>query len=120
LVSFTPRPLYSQGKRTWYQFDRRLGGSQGRSGRGGEEKNSQSPPGLEPSIIQPIVQRYTTELPPCTQHFTLKMEAACTSELLVSYHNPEDLDSNFYSSETVTIISGYIMYKRLIYYLIPG
>jgi hypothetical protein len=27
---------------------RRLGGPQNRSGRGGEEKNSQSPPGIEP------------------------------------------------------------------------
>jgi hypothetical protein len=41
---------------------RRLGGPQSRSGRGGEEKNSQSLPRLELSIIQPVVQRYTTEL----------------------------------------------------------
>jgi hypothetical protein len=40
---FTP-----QGKSPWYALDRRLGGSQNRSGRGGEEKNSQSPPGIEP------------------------------------------------------------------------
>jgi len=33
-------------------IDRRLGGSQSRSGCGGEEKNS-----------QPVVQGYTTELP---------------------------------------------------------
>jgi hypothetical protein len=39
---FTPResPLY--------QLDRRLGGLQSRSGRGGEEKYSQPPPGIEP------------------------------------------------------------------------
>jgi hypothetical protein len=37
-------------------LDRRLGGSQSRSGHGGEEKNSQPPPGLEPPIIQPVVQ----------------------------------------------------------------
>jgi hypothetical protein len=43
-------------------LDRRLGGSQRRSGRGGEEKNSQPLPGLEPPIIQPVAQRYTTEL----------------------------------------------------------
>jgi hypothetical protein len=36
----------------------RLGGPQSRSGRGGEQKNSQPLPGLEP----PIIQRYTTEL----------------------------------------------------------
>jgi hypothetical protein len=40
---------------------RRLGGPQSRSERGGEEKNSQPLPGLEPPI-QPVVQRYTTEL----------------------------------------------------------
>jgi hypothetical protein len=33
-----------------------------RSGRGGEEKNSELLPGLEPPIIQPLAQRYTTEL----------------------------------------------------------
>jgi hypothetical protein len=45
--SFTPRPLYPQGKSPWYPLDRRLGGSQGRSGRGSEEKNSQPLPGRE-------------------------------------------------------------------------
>jgi len=45
---FTPRPLYPQGKDTWYPLDRRLGGPQSRSERGGEEKNSQTPPGIEP------------------------------------------------------------------------
>jgi hypothetical protein len=43
-------------------LDRRLGGPQSRSGRGGEEKNSQLLPGLELQIIQPVAQRYTTEL----------------------------------------------------------
>jgi hypothetical protein len=40
---------------------RRLGGPQNRSGRGGEEKNSQPPPGIElrTPIVQPVVQRYT-------------------------------------------------------------
>jgi hypothetical protein len=52
LVSFTPRPLYPQGKSLWYPLDRRLGGPQIRSGHGGEEKNSQPLPGLEPPIIQ--------------------------------------------------------------------
>jgi hypothetical protein len=31
-------------------------------GRGGEEKNSEPLPGIETPIIQPIAQRYTTEL----------------------------------------------------------
>jgi hypothetical protein len=47
VVSFTHRPLYPQGKSIWYPLGRRLGGSQSRSGRGGEEKNSQPPPGIE-------------------------------------------------------------------------
>jgi len=34
--------------------ERRLDGPKSRSGRGGEEKNSQPPPGIEP-----IAQRYT-------------------------------------------------------------
>jgi hypothetical protein len=51
VVSLTPRPLYPHGKSPWYQLDRRLGGPQSRSGRGGEEKNS-----------QPVSQHYTTEL----------------------------------------------------------
>jgi hypothetical protein len=33
-----------------------------RSGRGGEEKNSQPPPGLEPPIVQSVAHRYTIEL----------------------------------------------------------
>jgi hypothetical protein len=37
----------------------RLGGPQSRSGRGGEEKNSQPLSGLEPPIMQPVAQRYT-------------------------------------------------------------
>jgi hypothetical protein len=51
-----------QGKSPWYPLDRRLGGPQIQSGRGGEKKISQLLPGLEPPIIQLIAQRYTTEL----------------------------------------------------------
>jgi hypothetical protein len=39
-----------------------MGGPQSRFGGDGEEKNSQSLPGLETPVIQPVVQRYTTEL----------------------------------------------------------
>jgi hypothetical protein len=46
--SFTPRSLYPQGKSLRYPLDRRLGGTQSRSGRSVEEKNSQPPPGFEP------------------------------------------------------------------------
>jgi hypothetical protein len=62
VVGFTLRPLHPQGKIPWYPLDRRLGGLQSRSGRGGEQKNSQPPPELEPLIIQLVAQRYTTEL----------------------------------------------------------
>jgi hypothetical protein len=37
-----------QRKSPWYPLDRRLGGPQNRSERGGEEKNSQLPPGIKP------------------------------------------------------------------------
>jgi hypothetical protein len=47
VVSFTPRPLYPQGKSSWYPLDRRLVGIQSHSGHGGEEKNSQPTPGIE-------------------------------------------------------------------------
>jgi hypothetical protein len=43
-------------------LDRRLGGPQGRCVRDDEEKNSQPLPGLEHPIIQPVAQRYITEL----------------------------------------------------------
>jgi hypothetical protein len=38
MVSFTPQPLYPQGKSPWYPLDRRLGGPQSWSGRYGEMK----------------------------------------------------------------------------------
>jgi hypothetical protein len=54
--------LYPQGKKPWYQLDRRLGGPQSQSGSSGEEKNSQPLPGFKPPIIQPVAQRCNTEL----------------------------------------------------------
>jgi hypothetical protein len=62
VISFTPRPLYLQGKSPRYALDKRMGGPQSRSGRGGEEKNSQPLPELEYAIIQAVDQHYTTEL----------------------------------------------------------
>jgi hypothetical protein len=47
VVSLTPRPLYPQGKSTCYPLNRRVSGGQSRSGRGGEEKNFQTMPGIE-------------------------------------------------------------------------
>jgi hypothetical protein len=53
--------LYPQGKSPCYPLDRRLGGPQSRSGRSGEEKNSQPRQESNPRtpIIQPVDQRYT-------------------------------------------------------------
>jgi hypothetical protein len=62
VVSFTHRPLYHQGNRPWYLLDRLGGGVQSQYGRGVEEENSQPSPGLELPIIQPVAQRYTTQL----------------------------------------------------------
>jgi hypothetical protein len=45
------------GKSSWYPLDRRVGEPHSRSRRGGEEKNSQLLPGLQPPIIQPVAQR---------------------------------------------------------------
>jgi len=50
VVSFMPRPLYPQGKSPQYPLDKRLGGSQNHSGRGGEEKNSHSSSFVAPSL----------------------------------------------------------------------
>jgi hypothetical protein len=49
-------------KGPWNPLDRRLGGPQSRCGRGDEEKNFQTLPVIEPSIIHSVAQRYTTEL----------------------------------------------------------
>jgi hypothetical protein len=49
------------GKEPWYPLHRKLGGSQSRSGRGGEEKDCQPLLRLEPSMFQPVAQCYTTD-----------------------------------------------------------
>jgi hypothetical protein len=54
VVSFTPRPLYPQGKSPWYPLYKRLVGPQSRSGRRGGDKNSQALPRLKPPIIHPV------------------------------------------------------------------
>jgi hypothetical protein len=48
-VVIMPQPLYSDWRSPLYPLDRRLGGPQSRFGHsGGEENNSQPPPGIEP------------------------------------------------------------------------
>jgi len=54
VVSFTTRPLCPQVKSPWYPLDRRLVGPQSRSGRGGENKNSQPLPGFEPRSLTTV------------------------------------------------------------------
>jgi hypothetical protein len=49
VVSFTPQPLYPQGKSPWYPLDRKLGGPQSWYECGVEEKNSH--PCLDPSPV---------------------------------------------------------------------
>jgi hypothetical protein len=46
------------GKEPLVTIEQEAGCSQNRSRRGGEEKNSQPLPQLEPLIIQPVAQRY--------------------------------------------------------------
>jgi hypothetical protein len=40
VASFTPWPLYPQGKSPWYPLDRRLGGPQSHFGRGSSQENT--------------------------------------------------------------------------------
>jgi hypothetical protein len=62
MVSFTHRPPYSQRKIPRYPPNKRLGGPQNKSGRGGEEKDSKPLPVLEPLIIYPAAHPHTAEL----------------------------------------------------------
>jgi hypothetical protein len=68
VVSFTPGPLYPQRKSPGYPLDRRLGGPQSDSGRGGEEENFQPLPGLEPPT-QPMGLHLTHVNPGCFQRW---------------------------------------------------
>jgi len=52
--------------------------------------------------------------------FTLKMEVACTSETLVSYHsitrhhNPENLDLKYHRSESLKTRACFMRFKLMI------
>jgi hypothetical protein len=52
VISFTPLPLYPQGKSLRYPLYRKLGGPQSQSGRYGEENNL-TLPGIEPCVTKP-------------------------------------------------------------------
>jgi len=59
----------SQGKSPWYPLDRRLGGPQSRSGRGGLEKNSHHPQSYELLLLSGIdILLLTTGYEQCFQH----------------------------------------------------
>jgi hypothetical protein len=53
VVSFTPGRFTPRERAPWYPLDRKMGGLQSRSGRCGEEKNSQPLQGLE-SPMKPV------------------------------------------------------------------
>jgi hypothetical protein len=128
---FTPR------ERTPDPLDRRLDGPQSQSGHGGEEKNSEPLPGLEPPIIQPVAQCCTTEL----SWLLLHLYSACTyyshstfrgsfeilpfsfwCALHVTTQMPSTL--SFGKSETrkvvfsTNVISSYYVYTSVCYFLI--
>jgi hypothetical protein len=54
VVSFTPRPLYIRGKNPRYPLEKKQGGFQSRSRRGGEEKKFPVPVGNRIPVIQPL------------------------------------------------------------------
>jgi hypothetical protein len=93
VVSFTPRPLYPQGKSPWYLSDRRLDGSQSLSGCGGEEKSFLHPPGFESrSSDRPSHSQSLPELiPPASFHFlryavnSLAICKICSTILMPSF-----------------------------------
>jgi hypothetical protein len=61
MVSFTPRPLYPREKSPRYPLNTRLGGSQSRCWRRGEQ-NIFYPTGTrnsDPYVVQPVASRYT-------------------------------------------------------------
>jgi len=70
VIIFKPLPLYPQRKNPCYPLDR-MDWHQSHSEHGGEEKNSQPQLGLEIPIVQPVAQRYTTELSRFLHHMQL-------------------------------------------------
>jgi len=76
-VSFTPRPLYPRRKSPRYRLNRRLGGPQCRSRRGGEEKKFPALAGNRtPSSPSPSPQPATT--PTEMNHREMEWEVAVT------------------------------------------
>jgi hypothetical protein len=59
MVNLTPRLLYSRGWNLLYPLRTKLGGPQSQSGRGGEKKEPEPLPGVEPRLSIPYPSRYT-------------------------------------------------------------
>jgi hypothetical protein len=60
-----------------------MGGPQRQSGRGGE-KNFQLLPGLEPPIIQPVAQRYTTDLTRLLYYYSCFIKTCLNSSFMTA------------------------------------
>jgi hypothetical protein len=82
VVSCTPGPLYSPGKGRLYPLDKRLSGTQSRSGRGAEEKKiiSLPLPGIEPRSSIPYPVTLLTDLPRFV-FYLAEVYAAVTEDL---------------------------------------
>jgi len=62
VVNCKTRPLDSQGKKTPYPLNRRLGVAQSLSGRFGEEKNFLPLPEFEPRTVQLVAKSLYCEM----------------------------------------------------------
>jgi hypothetical protein len=91
VVSFMPRPLYPQGKSPWYPLDRRLGGSQSRSGGVDEEKECHHDP----------CQKSNPGRPACSLVSTL-------SELLGCYEFSDFITRRLTSVSWVMVLEAYV------------
>jgi hypothetical protein len=118
VVSFTPRPLYLQGRSPLYPSNRRLGGSQSQSQHGSEDRNSQPLPGLEPPLSQPVAQRcMVLEVPGenffvplhCKYGRTFRIIIQSDMKLLASY--------KYRTDSLRTVYRGCIVSKEIIFNL---
>jgi hypothetical protein len=99
-----------------------MGGPQSRSGHGGEEKNSQHLPGLEPTIIQPVNQRYTTELsqllflPVTAIVYSLQMQSIINvSTIPHDIQNPKNRRTNnvhYHQKKATPFLSHFITFRN--------
>jgi hypothetical protein len=79
-------PTLPQGKSPWFPLDRKMGGPQSRSGRGGEEKNTQPSSGIK--LWNPdrpaVAQRYTDWAIKKTEKSNVKIHLGPRSSCSVS------------------------------------